>query len=139
MQNAYATFLYSDEKSLKFNADGGTTEISIKTDGCALNFNYPNWISIEYKNETLIISCPRNANEYRIGNIVLYEDNLSLNIPITQGGICDQCHGEGQYKCTWCGGSGRIAPGWSSFTLCPVCNGNGIRTCSTCNGTGKRE
>lgn len=138
-QLGYATRLKTDEYSLNFSSSGGSQKLKLDTDGCALQKDCPDWISVdEEKDGTLSITCDENDDEYRTGTIVLSEDNVSQSVFVVQGGTCNVCHGEGDKTCSYCLGTGSSGFGWYS-TTCMWCGGKGKLECSTCNGTGKRD
>ncbi|MCD8203244.1 MAG: hypothetical protein LUD48_06360, partial [Prevotella sp.] len=70
--------------------------------------------------------------------IEVSEDNVSLRVYLSQGGTCTYCHGEGEYVCRTCNGTGRFA-NFGYYSACFSCGGNGKIRCSVCDGSGYKE
>ena len=137
-QMGYATRIKASENSLKFPSSGGKETITITTDGCEWKAQFPEWISIRENEDGVVISCQRNSEEYRTGYVTFKEDNVSTTVYITQGGLCNNCHGDGEISCSSCwemGGSGY----GMFYTQCLWCGGSGKVKCGLCGGSGKRE
>lgn len=138
-QLGFATKLKVDKYSLKFPSEGGNDMLTIDTDGCDLNEDCPDWISVDSDTDgELSIKCNANDDEYRTGTIKLSEDDVSQTISVTQGGICNVCHGKGEKSCSYCLGMGGSGFGFY-YSTCMWCGGKGKIECSACDGTGKRE
>lgn len=137
-QMGYATQMRASENSLKFSSSGGDETIRISTDGCGWEALFPDWISVDNNEDDAIISCKRNTGEYRTGSITFKEDNVSAIVFITQGGVCNNCHGEGEVSCSYCWGQGGSGFG-IYYSQCMWCGGSGKFKCSVCNGSGERE
>lgn len=113
-----------------------TLLISYNTFGEA---QFPNWLSItENLNGGIHIKSQRNTDEYRTGIITIREDNASTLIYVSQAGVCNVCHGEGEVPCSGCLGMGGLGYG-IYYMPCMVCRGDGKIQCATCSGLGKRE
>ncbi len=55
------------------------------------------------------------------------------------GGECDECDGEGDVPCNYCGGTGFLMLGnelIGTNNNCPVCKGTGLLECKKCMGAG---
>ena len=55
------------------------------------------------------------------------------------GGECDECDGEGEVPCNYCGGTGFLMLGddlIGTNNNCPVCKGTGLLECKKCMGAG---
>ena len=137
-QMGYATRMTASENNLKFTSSGGNKTLFIETDGCGWKAQFPDWISIEDDDDEVAIACQENTGEYRTGSIVFKEDNVSTMVYVTQGGMCGNCHGEGEVTCTSCWGQGGTSWGMY-YSQCFWCGGSGKIKCSTCDGTGERE
>lgn len=137
-QMGYATQIKASENSLKFPSSGGKETINIITDGCRWEAQFPNWISVTNSEDGVVISCQSNSAEYRTGNIVFKEDNVSTTIYVTQGGLCNDCHGNGETSCSYCWGMGGSNYGMF-YTPCVWCGGLGKLKCGACGGSGQRE
>lgn len=137
-QMGQATYIKPSETSLHFDAGGGLETIGIDTDGCDYTVEYPDFLSVAIDDGDINIRAYGNSDEYRSGYVTISEDNVRINIYITQGGVCNVCHGSGSTSCTQCMGQG----GWGYgmfYSQCWLCNGTGTLQCSSCNGTGERE
>lgn len=138
-QNAYATMIKASETSIKFSKGGANRDITIETDGCSWDAEYTNWMTVTKDGEAgLHIICPRNDGEYRTGTITVKEDNIRVTISVTQGGNCNNCHGNGELSCNSCLGMGGIGFGMY-YSSCMWCGGNGKVTCGLCGGRGVIE
>lgn len=137
-QMGYATQMRASENSLNFSSSGGRKTLLIGTDGCGWEAQFPDWISVRDEEDGATIICQRNTDEYRTGRVTFKEDNVSTTVYITQGGICNVCHGEGEVSCTSCLGTGGFGVGMF-YSRCVWCGGAGKFRCSTCDGTGERE
>lgn len=139
-QNAYATMIKASETSVKFKKGGANKDITIETDGCSWEAEYSNWMNVtKDEEETLHITCPRNDGEYRTGTITVKEDNARVTISVTQGGDCNNCHGNGEVSCNSCLGMGGMGGFGMYYSSCMWCGGRGKVTCGLCKGTGVRE
>lgn len=137
-QLGYATQMRVSENSLKFSSSSGEKSITITTDGCKWNAQFPDWITVENDNGDAVVSCQSNDGEYRTGSVIFKEDNVSAIVYVVQGGICDVCHGKGEVSCRYCLGQGGSGFGLY-YTQCMWCGGSGKFKCNTCNGSGERE
>lgn len=137
-QMGNATRIKASENSLKFSSSGGERTINIATDGCGWKAQFPDWISVRDDEKGAVIVCHRNTDEYRTGSVTFQEDNVSTTIYVTQGGICNNCHGKGEVNCSCCWGMGGSGYGMF-YTQCMWCGGSGKFKCSTCDGSGMRE
>lgn len=137
-QMGYATRIKTSESSIKFSSSGGREVLLIETDGCEWKAQFPDWISVRDDEDGTVIICKRNADEYRTGSITFKEDNISTTVYITQGGICNNCHGKGEVNCNNCWGQGGFSYG-IYYSQCVWCGGSGKFKCSTCSGSGVRE
>ncbi|MFQ5976725.1 MAG: hypothetical protein ACE5OZ_01185 [Candidatus Heimdallarchaeota archaeon] len=60
------------------------------------------------------------------------EEKLQKKCSLCLGsGECYQCNGEGDFRCMWCNGTGKI-----NDETCTSCNGTGRQGCTLCHGTG---
>lgn len=137
-QMGQATYIKASQTSLHFDADGGLETIGIDTDGCNYTVEYPDFLSVTTGDDNIEIGAYSNTDEYRSGYVTILEDNVRVNIYVTQGGACNVCHGSGSVSCYQCGGQG----GWGYgiyYSQCWLCNGTGTLQCSSCHGTGERE
>lgn len=138
-QNAFATIMKASETSLTFSKSGGKEDVAIETDGCNWEADYTSWMEVTRKSENeLKVTCPRNDGEYRTGTINVKEDNARVVIYVTQGGDCNNCHGNGEVTCGSCYGMGGMGFGMYPSS-CLSCGGDGKVPCGLCNGTGVRE
>lgn len=138
-QNAYATVLRSSFTTLTFSKSGGIQGFEVETDGAGWEAYYPEWLTVTNSDyEILNVECPENEGEYRTGLITLKEDYLQFSISVTQGGVCDQCHGKGTVPCSVCMGAGGFGYGMY-YTQCMSCGGTGSVQCGFCHGSGERE
>lgn len=133
-----ATYINVSENNLKFSSSFDTYSLSIKTDGCGWEAQHPDWIKIIKNEDGALIGLETNDGEYRIGNVVFKEDDVSTTVYITQGGLCNNCHGNGVITCTGCWGMGGSGYGMF-YTQCIWCGGSGKIQCGVCGGSGKRE
>lgn len=139
VQSGVATVVRGSKSNLKFGKSGGRQTVGIETDGCELSAESSDFIQTSFSDDgDLIVSVGSNSDEYRTGQVRVYEDNQSWIISVEQGGKCNSCHGTGKISCTWCSGMGTV--GYGMFTsTCMSCGGNGNYQCGTCQGTGVRE
>lgn len=137
-QMGYATRIEASTNTLKFSSSGGKETITIATDGCSWKAQFPEWISVRDCEDGVVISCQRNSEEYRTGTVVFKEDNVSTTIYITQGGLCNNCHGNGENSCVNCLGMGGSGYGMF-YSQCFWCGGSGKIKCGVCGGSGTRE
>lgn len=140
-QNGLATSFAPTDTRIHFNKNGSSKSLYMSSDGGQWKATTEDdWLSV-YSNKNdynVTIYCKKNTGEYRKGKVTVQEDNIHLNIEVTQGGTCDMCHGSGQATCGFCGGMGRIYYGMYS-SPCPSCGGYGSYRCATCGGSGERE
>lgn len=139
VQSGVATVVRGSKSNLKFGKSGGSQTVRIETDGCNLSTDCSDFIQTSFSDDgDLIVRVGGNSDEYRTGQVRVYEDNQSWTINVEQGGKCNSCHGTGKISCTWCSGMGTV--GYGMFTsTCMSCGGNGNYQCGTCQGTGVRE
>lgn len=137
-QMGHATRIKASENSLKFSSSGGKETITIATDGCGWKAQYPDWIIVRGYDDGAEIKCNKNTDEYRTGSITFKEDNVSTTVYITQGGLCNNCHGKGEVGCNSCWGQGGFSSGFY-YSQCMWCGGSGKFKCSICGGSGVRE
>ena len=140
-QNGLATSFAPTDTRIHFDKNGGNKSLYMSSDGGQWKATTEDdWLTVySYKNDySVTIYCKKNTGDYRKGKVTVLEDNIHLNIEVTQGGTCDICHGSGQASCGFCGGMGRIYYGMYS-SLCPSCGGYGSYRCTTCGGSGERE
>lgn len=143
-QLGHATRLRALQSELKFSSAGGTRYVDMETDGCGWTSQALDWVyekrdwTVRPKDKKAVIECWKNTGEYRTGSITFKEDNVSTTVYVTQGGICNNCHGKGEIICSNCGGLGSSNWGFYS-SQCVWCCGAGKFKCTVCNGTGERE
>lgn len=140
-QNGLATSFAPTDTRIHFDKNGGNKSLYMSSDGGQWKATTENSWLTAYSNKidySVSIYCEKNTGDYRKGKVTVKEDNIHLNIEVTQGGTCDICHGSGQASCGFCGGMGRIYYGMYS-SLCPSCGGYGSYRCTTCGGSGERE
>lgn len=137
-QMGCATMIKASENSLKFSSSGGRESIAIATDGCGWEAQSPEWIYVKTDEDGAVIKCYKNREEYRTGTVVFKEDNVSTIVYITQGGTCNNCHGNGEISCSSCWGMGGSGYGMF-YAPCIWCGGSGRIKCGTCGGSGERE
>ena len=139
VQSGVATVVRASKSNLKFGKSGGSQTISIETDGCELSAECSDFIQTSFSDDgDLIVRVSSNSDDYRTGQVRVYEDNLSWTITVEQSGKCNICHGTGEISCTWCSGTGTV--GYGMFmSSCTSCGGSGSYKCSSCNGTGEKE
>ena len=139
VQSGVATVVRGSKSNLKFGKSGGRQTVGIETDGCELSAESSDFIQTSFSDDgDLIVSVGSNSDEYRTGQVRVYEDNQSWIISVEQGGKCNSCHGAGKISCSWCSGMGTVGYGMFAST-CMSCGGNGSYQCGTCHGTGERE
>ena len=137
-QLGYATRIKASENNLKFSSSGGKETITIASDGCEWKAQFPEWISVRDNEDGVVISCQSNSEEYRTGTVIFKEDNVSATVYITQGGLCNNCHGKGEISCS--SGWGMGGSGFGMYYMnCMWCGGSGKIKCGACDGSGKRE
>ena len=139
VQSGVATVVRASKSNLKFGKSGGSQTISIETDGCELSAESSDFIQTSFSDDgDLIVRVSSNSDDYRTGQVRVYEDNQSWTITVEQAGKCNICHGTGEISCTWCSGTGTV--GYGMFmSSCTSCGGSGSYKCSSCNGTGEKE
>ena len=137
-QLGFATRIKVSDNSLKFSSSGGSETLYIETDGCEWKAQYPTWISVQSDEDGAAIRCLRNTEDYRTGTVIFKEDNVSTTVYITQGGTCNNCHGDGETSCGNCWGMGGSGYG-IFYAQCLWCGGSGKIKCGVCDGSGKRE
>lgn len=138
-QNGMATKIQASEKQFHFDKRGGSGSVTIITDGNDWKAEGPNWLDIRKSGEDrLYIKCPDNDDVYRIGSVVVTEDNIRYTIDVTQAGKCNSCGGTGETSCLLCGGAGGSFYG-GFITQCFGCRGSGRVRCGYCGGSGERE
>ena len=137
-QLGFATRIKVSDNSLKFSSSGGSETLYIETDGCEWKAQYPTWISVQSDEDGAVIECLSNTEEYRTGTVVFKEDNVSTTVYITQGGLCNNCHGKGETSCSSCWGMGGSGFGMF-YSQCFLCGGSGKIKCGVCGGSGERE
>lgn len=139
VQSGVATVVRASKSNLKFGRSGGSQTISIETDGCELSAESSDFIQTSFSDDgDLIVRVSSNSDDYRTGQVRVYEDNQSWTIIVEQAGKCNICHGTGEISCTWCSGTGTV--GYGMFmSSCMSCGGSGSYKCSSCNGTGEKE
>lgn len=137
-QMGYATRITVNENNLKFSYSGGKETITIETDGCEWEAQSPEWISVRKNEDGAVIRCLRNTEEYRTGTVIFKEDNVSTTVYVTQGGTCNNCHGNGEISCSSCWGVGGSGYGMF-YSQCFWCGGSGKIKCGVCDGSGERE
>ena len=137
-QLGFATRIKVSDNSLKFSSSGGSETLHIETDGCEWKAQYPTWISVQSDEDGAAIRCLRNTEDYRTGTVIFKEDNVSTTVYITQGGTCNNCHGDGETSCGNCWGMG--GSGYGIFYAQGLwCGGSGKIKCGVCGGSGERE
>lgn len=132
-QKGQATYIKASKTSIHFDEDGGRETVTIDTDGCNYTVEYPDFLSVSTDDDEIKIKAYGNSDEYRSGYVTISEENVRTRIHITQGGVCNVCHGDGSSTCSQCLGM-RL---WG--ISCWMCGGSGSITCSSCQGTGNRE
>ena len=139
LQFGVATVVRGSKSNLKFGKSGGSQTVSIETDGCELSAESSDFIQTSFSDDgDLIVRVSSNSDDYRTGQVRVYEDNQSWTITVEQAGKCNICHGTGEISCTWCSGTGTV--GYGMFmSSCMSCGGSGSYKCSSCNGTGEKE
>lgn len=139
VQSGVATVVRVSKSNLKFGKSGGSQTISVETDGCELSAECSDFIQTSFSDDgDLIVRVSSNSDDYRTGQVRVYEDNQSWTITVEQAGKCNNCHGTGEISCTWCSGTGTV--GYGMFmSSCMSCGGSGSYKCSSCNGTGEKE
>ena len=139
VQSGVATVVRASKSNLKFGKSGGSQTISIETDGCELSAECSDFIQTSFSDDgDLIVRVSSNSDDYRTGQVRVYEDNQSWTITVEQAGKCNICRGTGEISCTWCSGTGTV--GYGMFmSSCMSCGGSGSYKCSSCNGTGEKE
>lgn len=139
VQSGVATVVRASKSNLKFGKSGGSQTISIETDGCELSAESSDFIQTSFSDDgDLIVRVSSNSDDYRTGQVRVYEDNQSWNITVEQAGKCNICHGTGEISCTWYSGTGTV--GYGMFmSSCMSCGGSGSYKCGSCNGTGEKE
>lgn len=139
VQSGVATVVRASKSKLKFGKSGGSQTISVETDGCELSAECSDFIQTSFSDDgDLIVRVSSNSDDYRTGQVRVYEDNQSWTITVEQAGKCNNCHGTGEISCTWCSGTGTV--GYGMFmSSCMSCGGSGSYKCSSCNGTGEKE
>lgn len=139
VQSGVAKVVRASKSNLKFGKSGGSQTISIETDGCELSAECSDFIQTSFSDDgDLIVRVSSNSDDYRTGQVRVYEDNQSWTITVEQAGKCNICHGTGEISCTWCSGTGTV--GYGMFmSSCMSCGGSGSYKCSSCNGTGEKE
>lgn len=139
VQSGVATVVRASKSNLKFGKSGGSQTISVETDGCELSAECSDFIQTSFSDDgDLIVRVSSNSDDYRTGQVRVYEDNQSWTITVEQAGKCNICHGTGEISCTWCSGTGTV--GYGMFmSSCMSCGGSGRYKCSSCNGTGEKE
>lgn len=139
VQSGVATVVRASKSNLKFGKSGGSQTISVETDGCELSAECSDFIQTSFSDDgDLIVRVSSNSDDYRTGQVRVYEDNQSWTITVEQAGKCNICHGTGEISCTWCSGTGTV--GYGMFmSSCTSCGGSGSYKCSSCNGTGEKE
>ena len=139
VQSGVATVVRASKSNLKFGKSGGSQTISVETDGCELSAECSDFIQTSFSDDgDLIVRVSSNSDDYRTGQVRVYEDNQSWTITVEQAGKCNICHGTGEISCTWCSGTGTV--GYGMFmSSCMSCGGSGSYKCSSCNGTGEKE
>ena len=135
-QYGVATYIRGSKNNLKFGKSGGTQTVSLDTDGCDLKVESSDFIQTSFSDDgELIVRVSNNSDEYRTGQIKVYEDNQSWYITVEQGGKCNSCHGSGKTSCSICFGTGTFGFGMMG-SVCMSCGGSGSVKCSSCQGTG---
>ena len=139
VQSGVATVVRGSKSNLKFGKSGGSQTVSVETDGCELSAESSDFIQTSFSDDgDLIVRVSSNSDDYRTGQVRVYEDNQSWTITVEQAGKCNICHGTGEISCTWCSGTGTV--GYGMFmSSCMSCGGSGSYKCSSCNGTGEKE
>ena len=139
VQSGVATVVRASKSNLKFGKSGGSQTISVETDGCELSAECSDFIQTSFSDDgDLIVRVSSNSDDYRTGQVRVYEDNQSWTITVEQAGKCNICRGTGEISCTWCSGTGTV--GYGMFmSSCMSCGGSGSYKCSSCNGTGEKE
>ena len=139
VQSGVAKVVRASKSNLKFGKSGGSQTISVETDGCELSAECSDFIQTSFSDDgDLIVRVSSNSDDYRTGQVRVYEDNQSWTITVEQAGKCNICHGTGEISCTWCSGTGTV--GYGMFmSSCTSCGGSGSYKCSSCNGTGEKE
>lgn len=139
VQSGVATVVRASKSNLKFGKSGGSQTISVETDGCELSAECSDFIQTSFSDDgDLIVRVSSNSDDYRTGQVRVYEDNQSWTITVEQAGKCNICHGTGEISCAWCSGTGTV--GYGMFmSSCMSCGGSGSYKCSSCNGTGEKE
>ena len=139
VQSGVATVVRASKSNLKFGKSGGSQTISVETDGCELSAECSDFIQTSFSDDgDLIVRVSSNSDDYRTGQVRVYEDKQSWTITVEQAGKCNICHGTGEISCTWCSGTGTV--GYGMFmSSCTSCGGSGSYKCSSCNGTGEKE
>ena len=134
-----ATFINVSENKIKCSSSSWDTySLSITTDGCGWEAQYPDWITLIKNEDGALIGLESNDGEYRTGKVVFSEDNVTATVYVTQGGNCTNCHGNGEINCNVCYGLGSTGFGMY-YMRCLFCGGSGKLKCGLCNGSGKIE
>lgn len=140
VQKGAATYIKGSKSSLYFPKEGGKQTVELETDGCELQGKATNFMETSFNNGKTAIDIEVGANNgnYRTGEVVVYEDNVTYTIQVAQSGTCPDCDGSGEKTCSYCMGTGTVGFGMFANT-CPACGGSGKVNCGSCGGTGVRD
>lgn len=79
VQSGVATVVRASKSNLKFGKSGGSQTISIETDGCELSAESSDFIQTSFSDDgDLIVRVSSNSDDYRTGQVRVYEDNQSV-------------------------------------------------------------
>ena len=78
-QMGYATRIKASENTLNFSTSGGKEAITIETDGCGWEAQFPEWISVRSDEDGVVIICQRNSEEYRTLSFLLFCTIISIS------------------------------------------------------------
>lgn len=137
-QLGHATYLRVDPVRIEVGRGGGSTFVSIESDGVSSEISYPKFSDVETEdNSGFYVRLGHNDGYSRNGQITVSEDGRTATIYVHQVGDCPDCNGRGNRTCPTCNGMGMIGYGMFS-SQCFLCGGSGSITCSACHGDGEQ-
>ncbi|MCQ2288949.1 MAG: hypothetical protein MJZ74_07600 [Muribaculaceae bacterium] len=150
VQAVRATYLSVEPESVTLPKEGGTSTVSVHSDGC-VQVDCPEGITATLSGDVLSIDAPNNNGNAKSYSVNLIADEFTSTVKVTvKGNVCSRCKGKGSITCPECRGQGIICSyteynEWTGeyecadYVDCWNCGSGsmfGRVVCPSCHGTG---